>query len=134
MSPIASVVVYIYNLILVFYTLEDEKRPLVKRVEDAERENESSMSEEIMDGNHSLEGLPAKDLLKRFHILQGERVETYALFEEYVFMLYINRYKIDIVHKYINFYTLHFILGRTNLAIRTSTSLKIQRFVKIFVH
>lgn len=46
------------------------------------------MSEEIMDGNHSLEGLPAKDLLKRFHILQGERVETYALFEEYVFMLY----------------------------------------------
>lgn len=41
-----------------------------------------------MDGNHSLEGLPAKDLLKRFHILQGERVETYALFEEYVFMLY----------------------------------------------
>lgn len=106
MSPIASVVVYIYNLILVFYTLEDEKRPLVKRVEDAERENESSMSEEIMDGNHSLEGLPAKDLLKRFHILQGERVETYALFEEYVFMLYINRYKIDIVHKYINFSTL----------------------------
>lgn len=103
MSPIASVVVYIYNLILVFYTLEDEKRPLVKRVEDAERENESSMSEEIMDGNHCL---PAKDLLKRFHILQGERVETYALFEEYVFMLYINRYKIDIVHKYINFSTL----------------------------
>lgn len=46
------------------------------------------MSEEIMDGNNSLEGLPAKDLLKRFHILQGERVETYALFEEYVFMLY----------------------------------------------
>lgn len=41
-----------------------------------------------MDGNNSLEGLPAKDLLKRFHILQGERVETYALFEEYVFMLY----------------------------------------------
>lgn len=115
MSPIASVVVYIYNLILVFYTLEDEKRPLVKRVEDAERENESSMSEDIMDGNHSLEGLPAKDLLKRFHILQGERVETYALFEEYVFMLYINRYKIDIVNKYINFYTLHFILGRTIL-------------------
>lgn len=64
------------------------------------------MSEEIMDGNNSLEGLPAKDLLKRFHILQGERVETYALFEEYVFMLYINRYKIDIVHKYINFSTL----------------------------
>lgn len=134
MSPIASVVVYIYNLILVFYTLEDEKRPLVKRVEDAERENESSMSEEIMDGNHSLEGLPAKDLLKRFHILQGERVETYALFEEYVFMLYINRYKIDIVHKYINFYNLHSILCRTNLAIRTSTSFKIQRFVKIYVH
>lgn len=46
------------------------------------------MSEEIMDGNNSLEGLPAKDLLKRFHILQGERVETYALFEEYVSMLY----------------------------------------------
>lgn len=41
-----------------------------------------------MDGNNSLEGLPAKDLLKRFHILQGERVETYALFEEYVFILY----------------------------------------------
>lgn len=47
------------------------------------------MSEEIMDGNNSLEGLPAKDLLKRFHILQGERVETYALFEEYVFMMYL---------------------------------------------
>lgn len=113
MSPIASVVVYIYNLIIVLYTLEDEKRPLVKRVEDAERENESSMSEEIMDGNHSLEGLPAKDLLKRFHILQGERVETYALFEEYVFMLYINRYKIEIVHKYINF---NFILCTLYLA------------------
>lgn len=134
MSPITSVVVYIYNLILVFYTLEDEKRPFVKRVEDADVENESSISEEIMDGNHSLEGLPAKDLLKRFHILQGERVETYALFEEYVFMLYINRYKIDIVHKYINFYNLHSILCRTNLAIRTSTSFKIQRFVKIYVH
>lgn len=106
-------VVYIYNLIIVLYTLEDEKRPLVKRVEDAERENESSMSEEIMDGNHSLEGLPAKDLLKRFHILQGERVETYALFEEYVFMLYINRYKIEIVHKYINF---NFILCTLYLA------------------
>lgn len=92
-----------------------KKRPLVKRVEDADVENESSMSEGNMDGNHSLEGLPAKELLKRFHILQGERVETYALFEEYVFMLYINRYKIDIVNKYINFYTLHFILGRTIL-------------------
>lgn len=64
------------------------KTSKVKRIEDADLENESSMSEEIMDGNHSLEGLPAKDLLKRFHILQGERVETYALFEEYVFMLY----------------------------------------------
>ncbi|XP_052690323.1 required for excision 1-B domain-containing protein-like [Crassostrea angulata] len=47
------------------------------------------MSEEIMDGNNSLEGLPAKDLLKRFHILQGERVETYALFEE-GFQAYLN--------------------------------------------
>lgn len=64
------------------------KTSKVKRIEDADLENESSMSEEIMDGNNSLEGLPAKDLLKRFHILQGERVETYALFEEYVFMLY----------------------------------------------
>lgn len=64
------------------------KQAKVKRIEDADLENESSMSEEIMDGNNSLEGLPAKDLLKRFHILQGERVETYALFEEYVFMLY----------------------------------------------
>lgn len=113
MSPITSVVVYIYNLIIVLYTLEDEKLPFVKRVEDADVENESSMSEEIMDGNHSLEGLPAKDLLKRFHILQGERVETYALFEEYVFMLYINRYKIEIVHKYIDF---NFILCTLYLA------------------
>lgn len=50
------------------------------------------MSEEIMDGtgsNSLIEGLPPKDLLKRFHILQGERVETYALFEEYVFMLFM---------------------------------------------
>lgn len=113
MSPITSVVVYIYNLIIVLYTLEDEKLPFVKRVEDADVENESSMSEWNMDGNHSLEGLPAKDLLKRFHILQGERVETYALFEEYVFMLYINRYKIEIVHKYINF---NFILCTLYLA------------------
>lgn len=113
MSPITSVVVYIYNLIIVLYTLEDEKRPFVKRIEDADVENESSMSEGNMDGNHSLEGFPAKDLLKRFHILQGERVETYALFEEYVFMLYINRYKIEIVHKYINF---NFILCTLYLA------------------
>lgn len=64
----------------------------VKRVKDADFENESSMSEEIMDGtgsNSLIEGLPPKDLLKRFHILQGERVETYALFEEYVFMLFM---------------------------------------------
>nr|XP_022314564.1 uncharacterized protein C19orf60 homolog [Crassostrea virginica] len=49
------------------------------------------MTEENMNENtcNSLEGLSAKDLLKRFHILQGERVETYSLFEE-GFQAYLN--------------------------------------------
>ncbi|XP_056019049.1 required for excision 1-B domain-containing protein-like isoform X1 [Ostrea edulis] len=39
--------------------------------------------------NKGFEGLPAKELLKRFHSLQGERVETYGLFEE-GFQAYLN--------------------------------------------
>ncbi|XP_062595807.1 required for excision 1-B domain-containing protein-like [Saccostrea cucullata] len=39
--------------------------------------------------NNTVEGLPPKDLLKRFHCLQGERVETYSLFEE-GFQAYLN--------------------------------------------
>lgn len=48
---------------------EDEKWFLVKCVEDVDGENESSMLEEIMDGNNLLEGLFVKDLLKWFYIL-----------------------------------------------------------------
>lgn len=33
-----------------------------------------------------------RTLIKRFHILQEERVETYKLFEEYVYFNFIFRY------------------------------------------